>query len=468
VNFGEGIDLVTMTANNFVFRSLLALVVLAPLPLGSNRPAAWSLLALAVAVILVGWALTVGIGRARAPVPLRRLWPVAVPFAIALLWAWVQTLAVVPTDWQHPLWAEAAHGLPGAKPAGAITLDVELTRTAIMRLLSYAGIFWLAVQLGRERSRAREGLIVVATAGILYAAYGLAVHLDGAETILWWDKWAYRGDLTATFVNRNSYGTYAGIGLLCCLGLFVNGLRHLWGAKLGLRDHAESVLVGSLPYLIGGGVVATALLLSHSRGAFLSTGVAMLGLMVVLAAGRVVPVIRAAQLAVVVLAMALLVTATSGDMTFQRLAMDGLTDEVRGSIYRLTETAIGDAPWTGFGLGAFEPAFRLYRDTSLPLPYVIDFAHNVHLELIMDLGLPGAAALYAALAVIMVVCLRGLIVRRRDQIYPAVGLAVTLLVGLHGFLDFSLQMPAIAATYALLLGIAYAQSFNTVEHRPRP
>jgi len=457
-----------MTANNFTFRCLLAVVVLSPLPLGSNRPASWSLLALAVAAVLVGWAVAVGLGWARAPVPMRRLWPVAVPFALAVAWAWMQSLTVVPVDWHHPLWREVAQGLSGALLAGAITLDVELTRTAIMRLLSYAGIFWLAVQLGRERSRAREGLIVVAVAGILYACYGLAVQLDGAETILWWDKWAYRGDLTATFVNRNSYGTYAGVGLLCCLGLFVNGLRHLWGSKLALRDHAESVLVGSLPFLIGGSVVATALLLSHSRGAFLSTGGAMLGLMMLLAVGRVVPVSRAAQLSAAVLAMALLVMATSGDMTFQRLAVDGLTDEVRANIYRLTETAIGDAPWTGFGLGAFEPAFHAYRDTSLPLPYLIDFAHNVHLEVMMDLGLPAAAALYLALAAIMAVCLRGLIRRRRDQIYPAVGLAVTLLVGLHGMLDFSLQIPAIAATYALLLGIAYAQSFNTVEHRPRP
>ena len=31
-------------------------------------------------------------------------------------------------------------------------------------------------------------------------------------------------DLTSTFVNRNSYATYAGIGLICAVGLFVKNL----------------------------------------------------------------------------------------------------------------------------------------------------------------------------------------------------------------------------------------------------
>jgi len=51
--------------------------------------------------------------------------------------------------------------------------------------------------------------------------------------------------------------------------------------------------------------------------------------------------------------------------------------------------------------------------------------------------------------------------RGRDWVYPATGVAATLLVGIHSFFDFSLQMPAVAITYACILGVACAQSYSS-------
>ncbi len=55
--------------------------------------------------------------------------------------------------------------------------------------------------------------------------------------------------------------------------------------------------------------------------------------------------------------------------------------------------------------------------------------------------------------------------RRRDVIYPSVGLAAAILVGTHSLVDFSLQIPAVAATFALILGIGCAQSWSTRRQR---
>lgn len=49
----------------------------------------------------------------------------------------------------------------------------------------------------------------------------------------------------------------------------------------------------------------------------------------------------------------------------------------RPNLYRLTLRLIEDAPWLGHGLGAFDAAFRPYRDASLPRPVGYDFAHQV-------------------------------------------------------------------------------------------
>jgi hypothetical protein len=58
-------------------------------------------------------------------------------------------------------------------------------------------------------------------------------------------------------------------------------------------------------------------------------------------------------------------------------------------------------------------------------------------------------------------CWRGAHERRRDWVYPATGVAATVLVSVHSFFDFSLQMPGIAITYACILGVACSQSYST-------
>ncbi len=455
-----------LPTNASAFRLLLGLVLLSPLPLGSYRPWAWSLFACLVGGLLLLWCLLVITGRVRAPVPMERLWPVAIPFALVLVWAFVQTLPGVPPDWAHPLWNEAASAL-GLPVAASISIDPELTRNALLRLACYGGVFWLAVQLGRDRTRAREALVAVAVAGAVYAAYGLLDHFAGWEQILWLKKWAYSGDLTSTFVNRNAYGAYAGLGVVCCMGLFLHALRPVRGGAPTRRayDLAETVLVRAMPFLVGAVLIGSALLLSHSRGAFLCTG---LGVLVLMAAAMTARLIRprvAFVTAGVVLVVGLGVLGLSGEGTVERLADTSTqiqtADVSRANLYRLTTDAIADAPLLGHGFGAFLPAFRMYRDPSLSAPMVWDFAHNVHLEMAMDLGVPGAALLYLSLATVVIACLRGLWRRRRDHIYPAVALAAAALIGGHGFVDFSAQMPAIAATLALLLGVGFAQSWGT-------
>ncbi|PWC88157.1 hypothetical protein TSH100_08460 [Azospirillum sp. TSH100] len=463
-----------MAVNTLLFRLLVAIVLLAPLPLGSNRPWSWSLLAVAVGLLLAVWSVRAAMGRVAVPIPPAFLLPVGLPYALVLGWAALQTSSVTPPSLWHPMWAEATpalglaggpgNGLGNGLGNGMISADPAMTWAAVLRLACYAGIFWLAVQFGRDRGRAREAVVALCIAGTVYATYGLTVHLAGWENILWLKKWAYAGDLTATFVNRNAYGAYAGLGVVCCIGLFVNALRPRQGSQSpGAYDLVETLLLRAMPYLACGLVIGTALLLSHSRGAFLSTGLALGVLLILLSAAGLVPRRMALPLVGAVVLVALVTVSASGDGTITRLAEQTSVehDSGRTNVYRLTMDAIADAPYTGMGLGTFKPAFRMYRDTTLLDPVVWEFAHNVPLELAMELGVPAAALLGLSLAVIAGVCLRGLMVRRRDRLYPALAVASMVLLGAHGLVDFSVQIPAVAATFALLLGLGFAQSWNT-------
>ena len=81
----------------------------------------------------------------------------------------------------------------------------------------------------------------------------------------------------------------------------------------------------------------------------------------------------------------------------------------------------------------------------------------------MELGWPAAAALYAGLALLVFSCLRG-----ASGVYPAVLVSCSVLVAVHSLVDFSLEMPANAATYALLLGVGCAQSLSRQSGRGGP
>lgn len=447
-----------MTGNGVLFRLFIGLVVLIPLPFGGHRPWAWSLLAIVTGLLLTLWGWLWASGRVRLAVGWARLWPMLIPFALCLAWILLQAMTWTPEAWHHPLWSEADQLLSQA--GGTVTLDPAATWTALMRLLTYGGIFWLSVQVGRDRDRARKGLNAVALIAILQAIYGLILYFLGSNTILWFEKWAYIGDVTGTFVNRNAFGAYAGLGILACLAVAAGTMADEQGRRLGARDKAELLLNRTAPYLVGLGLLGTALLLSHSRGAFLATSVAILTLLALFAVGRLVSAKVAWGLTAITLAVGGLAVAVSGEATFARLAESTDIQGDRGQLYRLSLDAIAEAPLTGHGYGAFEQAFRLYRDTSLPRPVIYDFAHNIHLEALVDLGIPGALLLYAAILVPLALCLRGVLTRRRDKQYPALALAAAVLLAGHGLVDFSLQIPAIAVLFSYLLGVGVAQSWS--------
>ncbi|GIW56085.1 MAG: hypothetical protein KatS3mg082_2489 [Nitrospiraceae bacterium] len=137
----------------------------------------------------------------------------------------------------------------------------------------------------------------------------------------------------------------------------------------------------------------------------------------------------------------------------------------RIAAYTLALEMAGERPWLGHGYGSFEQAFLMHRDERFPL--VFDKAHNTYLEHLVELGLPATIVLWLGPLVLWGHLVAGVFRRRRNQIFPLVGAAASLLVGLHALVDFSLQIPAVAVTFAVIFGAASAQAVPT-SSRIRP
>ncbi|MFN6942099.1 MAG: hypothetical protein ACK4OG_08885, partial [Parvibaculum sp.] len=162
-----------------LFAALIALVALAPLPLASNRPLPAAALSLAAGLLLALWGAALLAGRARLAVSPRRIaWPLALSGAVAL-WIVIQTLPL-PAAWGDPAWAEAAAAL-GEPLSASISVNPQATLSGLMRLLAYAAIFWLTMQLARAPERARTALKAAALTGAAYAAYGIAIYAAGND-----------------------------------------------------------------------------------------------------------------------------------------------------------------------------------------------------------------------------------------------------------------------------------------------
>ena len=435
---------------------------MAPLPLGSNRPLGWSLLALATGLLLATWAihhlwtgaaLQVGVERVRVPL---------VFFTIACAWALIQLVPGLPFGLAHPAWQEVSIFFGESVP-GRITVDPDWSVTVLMRWLTYAAVFWLALQFGRNRENANLALRLVAAGGAAYALYGLLAHLTGSETILFYQKWAYHNVLTSTFVNRNSYATYAGMGLIVSVLLLLRSFRNSPNDNAILRERISTSLNGDLAERLILGIAVflliSALFLTASRAGALSSLAALLVLVVLLNTGlkksRWHLIFPMVSLAVAMVGAYVL----SSDRLLERLV--GVTLETRQATYIQTIEAIRDHLLWGSGLGSFAQIFPLYRESEMSQTTVWTKAHNTYLENALELGLMAALALYCAVAGLFWRCWRGLRTRTRDRHFAAGGIAISVLVALHSLVDFSLQIPAVTVTYMYLMGIAVAQSFSS-------
>ncbi|MBU0724736.1 MAG: O-antigen ligase family protein [Alphaproteobacteria bacterium] len=418
-------------------------------------------MAVLMAALLLCWVVGNWRGAQLAPVSLGRIRAFAVPFLVVAGWMLVQTLPLGGLL-ANPLWGEAATALASENIQsihGAISLAPYDGRTALMRLASYGIAFWLALQLARDEAMARAMMRWLAIICVLYAAVGLFYYYNGIERILWIPKWAYLGDATGTFVNRNAYGAQMALGVVLCLGLCLHAFRpHVGETPM---ERLRRLIKGG-GWLLGGGLCLLAVLASHSRGALLACAIAGFVLLLALAFSGSIRRGTLFWVIAVVFAGAAAILIANGEATLQRFVGGSDFQGDRPNLVRLSWALVQGAPWLGYGLGAFEPALSIVRDITLPRPVAYEFAHNMYMEALVELGVPAAILWWSGFVLLGWRFLSGLM-RRRHRLYSALGLAILALFGSHAVVDFSIAMPALALMAAILLGIACAQSWSSRE-----
>lgn len=446
---------------NAAFVLLAAVLATAPLILGSHRPITWILNGSVVALALL--ALAIDIARNGPAVPFSRL---AIPLGGgALVCAYVAfQLAPIGGPLADPTWNAASEAL-GIPLIGSISVDRDATLAALLRALTYFGVFILALQLGRTPRRARLAVALLFWAAVFYACYGLLVTLSGSNRILFFDRFAYEGVVTGTFIARNAFAALLGIGLVCGTVLLVGAFdriaeAHRRDVRLGRAAAVEEITRGGGRVLLGSLPLLSALMLTGSRA---GVAASLAGAASVFLLWRFRSIRSRAALRIAAIGGAVLVVgaiAISGATVVERLEDTERSAAFRAQLYGAALDAIVARPLAGGGAGAYPALFPEVRPPGLPTWRTYGEAHNTYLELAATLGLPMTAVLLAVLAALVARAASALWTRRRDHAAPLAATGAAVLFALHSLVDFSLQIQANALWLSALLGFGVAQSWR--------
>jgi hypothetical protein len=377
-------------------------------------------------------------------------------------WVELQSLSSPGYGLANPLW----HDLKIASLAQAGSVSIEPADS--IAGLSFLAIPFLTFLTGltvlRSDGDARRFIAILAVGGGLCAIYGLLQFLFFPENNLFFPKTYYLDSLTATFVNRNTAGTFLG---LVCLVL----VRYVWSLsrEISASGILQDILSNrpirapgrffflAISILLGCSLIA--LFLTKSRGAIGSSVVALLFLICFLATQSAKPRLgfragssrkRAFLKATLAGGFLLLALATFGGRVLLRAEAQGSEDTRYCVLPGIIELAKGQ-PLLGYGFGTFRYAFPPYRDPKCGVIFVWERAHNFFLEGFVSLGAMFPVILIVGISGLLIAQMVGMRHRQRMRSYSVLGISCMVLVGLHALVDFSLQIPGMAAYFSAIM-----------------
>lgn len=430
---------------------------------GSNDLVAWGINAVLFPGLAAAYEVSLLVKGEPHPIAIKNLGVPAALFAVVVGWILFQNATWASRLLAHPIWDMASKALEQPL-AASISVNRDLTTLALVRLMTSASVFWIAVQLCRNALRASRLIEAVATIGATYSAYGLVAFAANTGRLSWFETSATGGFLSSTFINKNSFATYAGICLVAVCGLILRLYRHQVVGNDGPRRHRIASFIKTTGQrgiaLLGGAfLIIVALLLTGSRGGMIAatSGLIVLGILTLRR--------DAEQFKIMAFAIVLVATVCIGfgATVFDALTQRGLGDSGRLAVYTITLRSIFDAPLSGFGYGTFVDVFPMYRDRSISLVGVWEQAHNTYLEVFQGLGLVFGSLLVSSVLLLIWSCVQGAIGRRGNSTISCVAASVAFLVGIQALFDFGLQIQAVTLTFAAILGAGVAQAQSSRE-----
>jgi O-antigen ligase len=346
------------------------------------------------------------------------------------------------------LWSLTPFTPGGANPAwtyvggaggvlGASALDRSAVLVELIKLFGAASVFVIGYGLARSDDRARLVINLLLYAGGLYALWALALFAGVSREY-------GPSRLSADFLSPNTAGSVFAALTVLAMSAALSAARRRDGDKRKAR------LAEAAPFWALALLFAAVLFLTASRGAALAAGAGLLAFFVLEAFGGRFHIKTAG--ATLIGAGALL--ALQGPFLISRMTRGSTDTGQRQDLFSIHWKAFLDSPLFGYGLGSFDAAHKLRLDQSnFRWQWNVRAAHNVYLQWLEQAGIVGALPMFATIGLIIWGAFRGVERRRRSKGLLRGLIAVDAVFLVHGWADFALEVPAVTAFWALILGL---------------
>lgn len=402
--------------------------------------------------------------------------PVSALFWVALqcacaAYVLVRCAPVLPRpNWLELLAALAFVGLIGVAAVPLATgesLDRYATLVELAKLVGLAAFCVAGYGIAADEGEAETLFTWITVAGGVYALWAAVSFFQSPNFVLGLEKQMHMERLTGSFLSANTAGSL--FGALAC-ALAVRLFRRI-SRRLGSRRNRDAEDIASWgAELRDAGLLALlwiALLLTVSRAA-LTVSLTVMALFGLLELFRYA---RRRRLK----ARGLAIAGGMATLAFAALLVGSLSSQIQGQFGRLSADAIsrtaifdeylpdiGATPLTGHGLGTFAAlnAERLTPE-NFDLLWSLGAAHNVVLQWWLEAGPLGLALAALTTALILGRLIWRMNAGRVGRWRAGAALAASVVLLLHNGVDYSLEVQAVAALWALLLG------FGLSEHASR-
>ena len=443
-----------------IYIGFLILIAWLPLPLGSNRPWAEGIMEIWTFSLMFLWLIAFMRNQVQTSDTYKKAAPV---IGLFLLWLGWILLQIIPLP---PVWVASFspaafdhHSLVNSSDLMTLSLDSHATAAGWFKSLAYVLIFILSLLLIHSRRRLRQLAYVVIYSGLFQAVYGSLMTLSGLGYGFFIQNPLALNVTTGTFINRNHFAGYLVMTLSVGIGMMIASLdtESDYTAKQRLRYYLKLILSKKLRLRLYLVMMVIALVLTHSRmgntSFFASLMIAGgLGLILSRHATRGTIVLLISLIAIDVL----IVGAWFGlEKVVQRIEETTLVTETRDEVDIYVYQQWKDYQWTGSGLGSFYSVFPRYRKEDVRGYY--DHTENDYLEFASETGVIGVALLGSIVAMSFYAALMAQY-RRRDPLMRGISFAAIMSICamlIHSTVDFNLQIPANAATFMLILSMAW-------------
>jgi O-antigen ligase len=392
------------------------------------------------------WGITILVALWRRPVRFNlfqvRTLPVLAGLFVALLaWVLVSLTPLMPSP-PGNAWSWVG--------GGAGTIDKAMTLVELTKLIGLAAAFSAGVVLADTDRRAELTLRFLCTAGALFAVFSLLQHVVTPTRVLGAAKLMFQDRLTGPFLSANVAAGFFG-------SLAVLNLATL---EAGPQVHASRT-AGDVRFILRYGalvLIFACLVLTASRmGAIAVMGGLIVSFGLSFWKERDVAVsLRSRAVVRLVVFGVFLLLAVAGQLLITRFNQVDNGFSGRNVLFLEHLNAFLASPVTGHGLGSFGAVNdQLVTPENFYELWYIRAAHNVYLQWLEETGVVGALLMFAVIAVIHWEILKGHNARQSLVwlMRGVLGFSAVLLLQSLG--DFTLQTPAIALMWALLLGLGY-------------